>query len=126
MATTARTVCKSALRKILSESGEAVEPTAAELRDTLEALNDMLSSLVVNGINVSHQPLALDDNLNLDEAHMKGVKAMLAVQIAPEFGAAVDPQVAFDAQMGKTALQSDTNLAVSTPVDTALLRRRYY
>lgn len=126
MATTARTVCRTALRNILSESAEAVEPTAAELKDVLEALNDMLASLSVNGINISHQTLALDDNLNLDEAHMQGIKAMLSVKIAPQFGAAVDPLIAFDAQMGKTALQSDTNLAVSTPLDTALLRRRYF
>ncbi|MGI9492768.1 MAG: hypothetical protein ACR2QF_10255 [Geminicoccaceae bacterium] len=127
MATTARQVCKSALRKILAET-DAVEPTAAELADVLESFNDMMHALMVMGARIGHQTLALDDNVNLDEGHIKGVKAMLAVEIAPEFGAAVDPQVAFAASEGRKALQSDTQLAVPTQLDSALLRRRrrYY
>ena len=119
---TAREVVKSALRKVLS-IGDTEEPSASEMTDGLEALNDFMESLATKGIRISHQTLALDDTINIDKAHIGAIKDSLAVKIAPEFGAAVDPQVAFDAREGMAAFRADTNRARVTPVDTALLRR---
>lgn len=119
--TTARQVIKSALRKILSY-GTGEEPSAQEMTDGLEGLNDLMSNLTVMGARISFKALALDDTVNLDDAHIRTIKAQLAVELAPEFGAAVDPQVAFVAREGMKALQADTTLAVSTPIDSALLR----
>lgn len=129
MPQTARTVIKAALRLILKEA-ESVEPTAATMTDGLEALNDMLAGLAVRGVRISHQTLALADNVNIDDAHMETLKAMLAVKLAPEFGFAVDPQVAFTAEQGRRNWQADTAIVPKASVDGALRRvskpARYY
>ncbi len=119
---TAREIIKSALRKILS-SGDTNEPTTSELADGLEGLNDFLENLAVDGVRIAHQTLTLDDTVNVDKAHIRTIKAQLAVELAPEFGSAVDPQVAFIAQQGMKALRADTKLTRSTPLDSALVRR---
>lgn len=118
---TAREVIKSALRKILAD-GDGVEPTAAEMADGLEMLNDFMESLSVEGVILSHQTLTLDSTINLDKAHIRGLKNMMAVEFAPEFGAVVDPQVAFNAREGMKALRSDARLRRTTRLDKALLR----
>ena len=118
---TAREVVKSALRKINSLA-DTEEPSTSEMADGLEALNDFMESLAVEGVTVAHQTLVLDDTVNLDPAHIRTVKNQLAVELAPEFGAAVDPQVAFIAREGMKALRADTRLKRTVPVDTALLR----
>ena len=122
---TAREIVKAALRKIISY-GATEEPSAQEMSDGLEALNDRLDSLAVRGVRIPHQTLTLDDEVALDRAHIFTIKNQLAVDLAPEFGAAIDPQVAFEAREGMKALQSDTSFAVSTPVDSALLRGLRY
>ena len=96
------------------------------MTDGLEALNNRLASLAVRGVRIAHQTLTLDDTVNLDDAHILWIKSQLAVDLAPEFGAAIDPQVAFEAREGMKALQADTSFAVSTPVDSALLRGLRY
>lgn len=121
MSTTAREAIKSALRKILS-TGATEEPSADQMADGLKALNKRMASLTVRGVRIAHQTLTLDDDIALDEAHIITIESQLAVDLAPEFGAAVDPQVAFEAKEGMKALKSDTSFAVSTPVDSALLR----
>lgn len=118
---TARKVVKAALRDILS-SGDTEEPTASEMADGLEALNDFMDSLPTRGVYVSHQTLALDDSLNVDAAHIETIQNKLSVKLAPQFGAAVAPQIAFDANEGMKAFRADTRLARTTPVDSALLR----
>lgn len=118
---TAREVLKAALRKILSY-GATEEPSAEELDDGLEALNDFMESLAVEGVTVAHQTLTLDTALNVDEAHIRGIKAQMAVELAPEFGAAVDPQTAFIAREGMKTLRADTKLKRTTRLDSALTR----
>lgn len=118
---TAREVVKSALRKILS-LGDTEEPSASQMTDGLEELNDLMESLVVDGATVSHQTLTLDDNLNVDPAHIRGLKAQLAVDLAPEYGATVDPQTAFTAREAMKMLRADTKLRRTTTLDLALTR----
>ena len=118
---TAREVIESALRKILS-LGDTNTPTTGEMADGLEALNDLMESLAVDGVTLSHQTLTLDGLVNLDKAHIRTLKAQLAVELAPEFGSSVDPQVAFTAQQGMKSLRTDTRFIKTTAVDTALLR----
>lgn len=120
---TAREVVKSALRKILSD-GDTSEPTASEMADGLEALNDFMENLVVEGVNISHQTLTLDSVLNIDKAHIRTIKNQLAMELAPEFGATVDPQIAFAATEGMKAFRADTKVSKTTRLDSALLRSR--
>lgn len=117
--TTAREVIKSALRKIGSLADTA-DPTTSEMSDGLEALNDFMENLAVDGVRIAHQTLTLDTALNVDKAHIRTIKAQLAVELAPEFGAAVDPQVAFIAQQGMKALRADTKLSKTTEIDRGL------
>jgi len=117
---TAREVVKSALRKIL---GDTEDPSTGEMADGLEMLNDFMESLVLEGVVVAHQTLLLDDEINIDKAHIFGLKNIMAGKLAPEFGAVIDPQVAFDAGEAMKMLRSDTRLKRATRIDPALLRR---
>ena len=120
---TAREVIKSALRKILSLA-DTEDPSASDMADGLEALNDYMESLAVDSVTIAHRTLALDDRVNLDDAHIRGLKAQMAVEMAPEFGATVDPQTAFIAREGIKALRADTKVKRATSLDSALLRNR--
>lgn len=118
---TAREVVKAALRKILS-LGDTDEPSSSEMADGLEAFNDFMESLVVDGVFVSHQTLTLDDEVNIDKSHIRTLKNQLAIDLAPEFGAAADPQIAFQAQQGMKAMRADTKFKRPARLDNAILR----
>lgn len=118
---TAQEVVKAALRKILS-LGDTEEPSASEMDDGLEALNDFMENLVVEGVIAAHQTLSLTSTVNLDKAHIRTLKHALAVELAPEFGASIDPQVAFVAREGMKMLRADTKFKRSTSLDPALTR----
>lgn len=82
--TTARDVVEGSLRKIgVYAAGQSV--SAEDADDTLTALNDMMHGLEMDGVWLGHTTLALNDTVNLPDSHIEGLKAMLAVRVAPEY-----------------------------------------
>lgn len=120
---TAREVIKSALRKILADSEE---PASDDMADALDTFNDFMESLALEGVFVAHQTLNLEDTVNIDKSHIQTLKHHLAVLLAPDYSAAIDPQVAFTAREGMKALRADTKLRRATRIDTALLRSKQW
>lgn len=107
---TARDVVAAALR-LLNEyaPGEPIE--AADEADALEALNDMLHAWTVK-LQYTHAALTANDALTLDDRHIKGVKAMLAVEIAPQYGKSASEKVHRDADMGWRAVLADPTIGL--------------
>lgn len=118
--TTANDTIKSALRKIgVIAAGEA--PTAQEATDGLECLNDMLHGFSADGIAFAHTTLALADNLPVPDEQVQHIKAMLAVYMAPEYGATPSPIVLAQAENARRYLQGAYSLPVTASADSALL-----
>lgn len=116
---TARSVIKTALR-LISAIQPNETPTADEAQDGLEALNDLLSSWALHGVEVDHSSLVLDDDVNLPDSHMQGIKYILAVKLAPEYGVAITPEVASVADHEWQKIQAHHTTVEEMSLDTAL------
>jgi len=100
---TARDVITRSLRKLkILASGET--PEAQEADDCLEALNQMLAEWEIDGVDLAHIGLALDDTLDVPDSHLNGIALNLAMRIADDFGATITPSIAQEALNGKNAI----------------------
>lgn len=84
--TTAREVIYRALRQLgVSDPDET--PTGRQASDALVALNAMVHGWKANGVDVGHADWTLDDevDLEIDPEFVRGLSAMLAIDLAPEY-----------------------------------------
>jgi hypothetical protein len=117
---TANDVVKSALR-LLGVIGAAEAPSADMAQDGLEALNDLMHAFAANGIDWTHQTLALADPVQLDAKHIRGLKYLLAQALAPEYERTLSPEAQLLADQGYRALQADFSSEDEAEIDSALL-----
>lgn len=103
MADTALDVITSAMRKLRILGAGAV-PTSSETEDGLEALNDMLASWRINGVDLALTELQSTDPIDVPDDHLEAIKLNLAARIADEYGAQLTPLLAMDAMASKAAL----------------------
>ncbi len=73
------------------------EPEAGELNEALTALNGMMFEWKNQGVDIEHTALELSDTFPLDPEFDRGVKAMLAVVMADEYGKDLRPKTVDDA-----------------------------
>ena len=101
---TARDIVTRALRKrkVLS-SGE--DPTADELTDGLDALNDMLAAWSIDGIDFGHVTLESATVLDVPDSHLQTVVLSLSERLT-DFGGSMDPMDVLAADRGRSALQA--------------------
>lgn len=127
---TALDIITGAMRKLGVIEANA-QPSAEEAEQGLSALNDMCNAWNAQGIFTGFSTLATTaDEFILDERHHGGVKAMLAVYLAPEYSAAPSPLVMGQAYSAGLLLKADYRPIDTLRVDTALQtmpsqRRRY-
>ena len=82
--TTANDVVTGAAKKInVIAAGETL--SGQDAADGLQNLNDMLHAFELQGIFLGHTDLALAGTINLPDSHIEGLKAILAVRMAPEY-----------------------------------------
>lgn len=99
---TARDIVSGALRRLtLRGSGEPIP--ANEAQDTLAALNDMMHAWKGQSLTYEHTTMELSTTFPLEDDLHQGVKAMLAIRIADEFGGAaiVTQKIYDDAEAGQ-------------------------
>jgi hypothetical protein len=97
---TARDVITRALRK-----RKVSDPTAAELVDGLEDLNDMLAAWAIDGIDIQHVTLASGDTVDVPDNHILTLALSLAERLT-EYGSPLEPEDIMAAERGRTALRA--------------------
>jgi hypothetical protein len=117
--TTASDIVSSALKMIgVVDANTTVDATDAE--DGLTKLNDMIQSWAAKSVYTGAPVLALADEFPFEDHHVLGVKAMLAVQLAPDYQKEAPPLVQRNAREGWSAIFSDFFVDEKTPVDLGL------
>ena len=92
---TASDIITRALTKIGAVAAES-PPTAAEMADGLDLLNDMLSEWEESGPQLGFVPVqSVADDVRVPRGAVGAVKAALAVRMAPEYNKQVS-QALFD------------------------------
>ena len=89
--------------------------------DALSALNDMMTAFDMEGADTQWTARALTDNFPLNARHEGGVKALLAVRLAEDFGKPIGAVLARDADQGKSSLQNDYSIIENMTIDQDLL-----
>lgn len=112
MSTAPEIVTKALRRLAVIDSTQT--PTAEDLRDGTDALDAMIASWAVKGVDVT-----LD--IPLGQAHEAGIIAMLARRLASDYGTDAAPQVMRDAEEGWSALQHAYITAPNATFDDALI-----
>ena len=104
--------------------------SSVDAADALTALNEMMFALKFEGADTQWDEAVLTTTFPLDDAHSQGVKAMLAVRLAEEYGKPVGAVLARDAANGLTGLRNDYGIIEDMQLDDALLnmpsQQRYY
>lgn len=116
---TARDVIKRALR-LIGVTAAAEDPSAEDADVALTAFNAMMHALSQDGIRYEHDTLSLDGAINMPDPEIRAITAMLAVEIAPEFGAPVRPDVLQTATDGRSALRASYFTLDVADIDPAL------
>lgn len=119
MTTTVHDIVKGALRK-LGLVDIAEEPDAEEAADALTAFNEMVASWEFKGLHTGVGELAETDELPFNAGHAGGIKALLAVYIAPGYGKSVSAETQMQAAEAWQALQSDYGVLEELRLDTGL------
>lgn len=132
--TTARDIVNAALRRA-NVVGTGETPSADEAKETLERMNDFMASWSKKGwtptladgeTEYSHATMTLNTTWTLDEAHVFGMKAILATMMCEEYGSPITPRLAEDARTGMNTLRSDfaTRQTLTLPKVIRNLQRR--
>lgn len=104
--TTMRDIVEGALKRLrVMNPRKTVDGIAAS--DGLMALNEMMHSWKAVGVNTDHETLELADDFPLDEEHVQGVKALLAVRLSADYGLPLADGTIKDAADGWSGLQAE-------------------
>lgn len=95
-------------------------PSDEEMTDALDALNDMLHSWALKGIDVGHTTLGLTDTVTLPDAYLKAVRYNLAVELAPEYGVPLAPEIVHQATIELSRLHIDQHSVEEVDFDRTL------
>jgi hypothetical protein len=120
MTTTVRDIVVGALKR-LSQFDAASEPTAEDVADGLTAFNDMVLSWPADGLHTGVGEMILGQPLPFEDMHREGLKALLAVRLAPDYEMQVSAALADAANRGWTRLQADFLVVEPSRVDAGLL-----
>lgn len=118
--TTIQDITTWALKRIRVVAADET-PSSADASDALEALNDMMFALELEGAYVNWSTVELTSTFPLTDSHRGGIRAMLAVDLAEMFAKPVPDSLARRAARGKEALQNDFDIIESMKLDDALL-----
>jgi hypothetical protein len=98
-------VAKRSLQLLLIQGDEAaLEPS--EYQDYITQLNYFMDDLAANGIDLSWTSVTgVADTMPVVDGALRGIAACMAVDIAPEYGVTVTPELAKQATTGMETLR---------------------
>jgi hypothetical protein len=121
MTTTVQEIVRGSLILIgLLDVGDAIPP--AEAADGLIVFNDMIASWDAHGVHTGASASELNSDSPLEERHTKGLKNLLAVELASSYGRAIPDKVAHDAQEGWQLIEADFKMLETLSMDAGYLR----
>lgn len=131
MSIIARDLITRSMRRInIIARGEVA--SAEEAEDGLVTLNDLLHSWETDGIHIGHTDLTLDSTIELPDSHIRGLRLLLAMELAPEFEKIPDNVTIAQADRAKRQLIAEYMVIPDAQFDRTLLdftanrrRRRY-
>lgn len=102
---TVEQVAKDALGKILVQGSEApLNPD--DYQDFIYHLNNYMTDLAAKGINLGYTEVdSLSDTVTIPNGALRAIGALMAVEMAPLFGATVSQEVAAIARSGIQTLR---------------------
>jgi hypothetical protein len=119
MTTTVQDLVRGALLLInVLDPGEAIP--ADEAADGLTVFNDMIASWPAQGIHTGIGESALTDPTPFEEYHTKGLKNLLAIELATQHATEPSAQVRADAKMGMQLIEADFKGYQTLAADLAL------
>lgn len=84
---------------------QAFEQQPEDVEKALRALDDMMADLDARGANTGYAAgSGLDDDAGLPMDALRGVRALLAIEVAPSFGKSPMPATLTAAQQGRNLL----------------------
>jgi hypothetical protein len=83
----------SALRRInVLRRGQA--PTADQVAQGIQILNEMMARLVADGFDIGYSPVVSGaQDVGIEDWAMEAIRSNLAVSMAPDFDAPLDPRL---------------------------------
>lgn len=119
MTTTVQDLVRGALLLInVLDPAEAIP--AEEAADGLIVFNDMVASWTAQGIHTGVGECDLDDLTPFEEYHTKGLKNLLAIELATQHATEPSAQVKADAKMGMQLIEADFKGFQTLAADLAL------
>lgn len=104
MATAAQVIEKAFLLILVRQSESPLRPD--EFESGIETLNDMMTSWEAGGLPLGYTLVdSLSDEVTVPSFSLLTIKQNLAINLAPEFGAQVDPSLFDNARIAKRALR---------------------
>jgi hypothetical protein len=131
MSIKARDLITRSMRRInIVARGEVA--TAEEAEDGLITLNELLHSWETDGIHIGHTDLTLDSDVELPDSHIRGLRLLLAMELASEYEKPIDGVTIAQADRAKRQLIAEYMVVPDSTFDRSLLdfqanrrRRRY-
>lgn len=102
---TALDLANRSLKLILVEAADSpLEPD--EYQDYYDALNDFMADLEARGIRLGFTPVTGPaDEITVPAGAIRGIVANMAMEVAPDYGSAINPSLALQASEGMRALR---------------------
>lgn len=102
---TAEQVAKASLQRILVQGSEAPFE-ADEYHDFVFALNNYMSALEAEGVDLGYTQVEnLSDDVTVPPGALRGIIANVAIEVAPDYGGVVSPELVQQAVSGMKAMR---------------------
>ena len=120
MTTTVESIVRGALILVgVLDVGGAIPP--GEAADGLIVFNDMVQSWTSKGVHTGAPIVALTDPSPFEDMHTKGLKNLLAVELAGQYGRSIPDKVEDEARQAWQMIEADFKVIETLTMDPALL-----
>jgi hypothetical protein len=92
--------------RLLGVLADGQSPTAQQLSDGLDSMNEMLSAWRDQGVDLGHSTISAGDTIPYQDDHLPAIRYSLAIEIAPEYGRSVPGEIIANQQKYFKGLQA--------------------